>query len=300
MEMEKENVSASDHPGARRQLLTSGYCLFPQVLDQGLLEELRRVTDALLDEQSQADRERYRYQGSNISVAYQDAVFARLFTWPKALQALADLGFARPKWMSAFLLSKPPHAPPLYWHQDWWAWDDPASASPVPSQVFLMYYLTDTQRENGCLRLIPGTHWQRNPLHDLLPAAHTNETYEANPDSVIFSIRPDEVDVPVKAGDLIIGDARILHAAHANQTDHHRSLLTLWYLPDYDSLSDAIKARLMLIRPAQPPGWSETPAGKLLEPLIPSYQGSAEPIAWNRVPGRYLVPAGASPEIVTG
>jgi len=283
-----QRVAASDHPYDRQQLLRSGYCIVPEVLDQPLLEELRRVTDALLEEQSLADRERYRYQGSNISVNYQHPVFARLFTWPKALQALADLGFTKPKWWSAFLLSKPPHAPPLYWHQDWWAWDDSISASPVPAQVFLMYYLTDTNPINGCLRVIPGTHWHRNPLHDLLPAAHTDETYEANPDSALFSKRPDEADVPVKAGDLLIGDARLLHAAYANQTDHHRSLLTLWYLPDYDNLPDPIKARVTLLKPQQPPGFHDTPEGKLLEPFIPTYEGTAEPIVWNRVPGKQL------------
>ena len=274
----------------RRKLLADGFVKIPEVLDQPMLDELRRVTDALLDEQSQADRERYRYQGSNISIAFQDPVFARLFTWPKALRALADMGFNKPKWWSGFLLSKPPHAPPLYWHQDWWAWDDPVSASPVPAQVFLMYYLTDTNRQNGCLRLIPGTHARRIALHDELPAAHTEETYHAAEESVLFSIRPDEVDVPVKAGDLLIGDARILHAAHANQTDRHRSLLTLWYLPDYDSLSDAIKAQVAQSKPSLPAGWENTAAGQLLAPMIPQYSGDAAPIAWNRVPGEHLKP----------
>lgn len=272
----------------REELLSSGYVIVKNVLDQPLLDELRRVTDALLPQQSHDDVERYKYQGSNISVAYQDPVFARLFTLPRALDALKVLGFNAPKWWSAFLLSKPPHAPPLYWHQDWWAWDDPISASPVPAQVFLMYYLTDTNPINGCLRVIPGTHYRHNPLHDLLPPAHTRETYEANPNSVIFSKHPDEVDVPVTAGDLLIGDARILHAAHANQTDHHRSLLTLWYFPDYDKLPEPIKAYAVGKKPLELPDWWAAEAGKLMEPLIPFYSGDAAPAVWNRVPGEYL------------
>ena len=272
----------------RERLLSDGYCKIENVLDPPLLSELRRVTDDLLAEQSRADAERYRYQGSNISVAFQHPVFARLFTWPAALKALADMGFAKPKWWSAFLLSKPPHAPPLYWHQDWWGWSDPCSAWDAPPQAFLMYYLTDTNPANGCLRVIPGTHRKRIPLHDELPVAHTDETYHAPEQSVIFSIRPDEVDVPVKAGDLLIGDARLLHAAHANQTGHHRSLLTLWYLPDFEALSDRIKTAVVRHAPAPPPGWSETEAGRLLAPFIPEYSGNAEPAEWNRVPGIFL------------
>ncbi len=273
---------------SREGLLEAGYVYVPDVLDAALLDELRHVTDDLLAQQSREDAEKYRYQGSNISVAYQDPVFARLFALPKALGVLRELGFRSPKWWSSFLLSKPPHAPPLYWHQDWWAWDDPVSASPVPAQVFLMYYLTDTTPENGCLRVIPGTHYRRNPLHDLLPPAHTRETYEANPASVIFSQRPDEVDVPVRAGDLLIGDARILHAAHPNNTDRHRTLLTLWYFPDYDSLPEPIQAYVARKKPLEPPDWWEGQAGKLMEPLIPSYSGSAAPAVWNRMPGKYL------------
>jgi ectoine hydroxylase-related dioxygenase (phytanoyl-CoA dioxygenase family) len=151
-----------------------------------------------------------------------------------------------------------------------------------------MYYLTDTAPDNGCLRVIPGTHRRRIPLHDALPAAHTDATYTAAEKSVLFSTRPDEVDVPVKAGDLLIGDARLLHAAHANQTGRHRSLLTLWYLPDYDALSESVKAAVVKLQPVPPPGWADTPAGRLLDPLIPRYDGDAQPEPWNRVPGAYL------------
>src|SRR5262249_17262717 len=158
---------------------------------------------------------------------YQHPVFPRLFTWPKALEALAALGFPQPKWWSAFLLSKAPHAPALYWHQDWWAWDHPCSADPIPQQLFLMYYLTDTCVENGCLRGPPGTHRRRIPLHDELPDAHSEATYQASMDTPLFRRHREEVDVPVRAGDLVIGDARLLHAAHANQTDRRRSCLTL-------------------------------------------------------------------------
>ncbi|HZO92096.1 MAG TPA: phytanoyl-CoA dioxygenase family protein [Chthonomonadaceae bacterium] len=276
-----------DH-AKRQQLLSSGYCVFVGVLDRPMLAELTQVTEDLLARQTPQDVKRYRYQGSNIFVAYQHSVFARLFAWPKALAALAALGFDAPKWWSAFLLSKPPHAPPLYWHQDWWAWDEPCSASEIPPQVFLMYYLTDTSVENGCLRILPGTHRRRIPLHDLLPAAHTDQTYEASLDSPLFMRHPDEVDVPVKAGDLVIGDARVLHAAHANQTDQRRTCLTLWYLPAYASLPDSIKAVAARKKPLEPPDWWEGEVGKRMEPLIPYYSGDTQPAAWNRNPGSYL------------
>ena len=104
----------------------------------------------------------------------------------------------------------------------------------VPPQVFLMYYLTDTSRENGCLRVIPGSHTRHNPLHDVLAEPHSEVLGRAESlDRAEFGRRPDEVDVPVRAGELVIGDARLLHASHPNGSDRHRTVLTLWYQPDY-------------------------------------------------------------------
>ena len=272
----------------REQLLTDGFCVFENVLDRALLDELTAVTEDLLAHCSGEDAQRYRYQGSNISVSYQHPVFPRLFAWPPSLEALKELGFDRPKWWSGFLLSKPPYAPPLYWHQDWWGWRDPVSADPTPAQLFLMVYLTDTRPENGCLRVLPGTHLRRHALHALIPDAHTEATYHAPLDSPLFADPPDACDVPVKAGDLVIGDARVLHAAHANGTDKRRSLLTLWYFPAYETLSEPIQAFAARSRPLPPPDWPYLEDLQRLEPLLPTYSGNAEPITFDRTPGIYL------------
>ena len=65
-----------------------------------------------------------------------------------------------------------------------------------------MYYLIDTNRNNGCLRAIPGSHRKRHRLHDLLPqrAEEIRDVDESHP---ALQLDPDEVDVPVKAGDLV-------------------------------------------------------------------------------------------------
>ena len=48
--------------------------------------------------------------------------------------------------------------------------------------------------------------------------------------------------MPVKAGDLVVGDARLLHSANVNRTDERRTVLTLWYLPRYDETSERVRA----------------------------------------------------------
>jgi hypothetical protein len=270
------------------QLRRDGYCTFAQVLDRPMIDELTRLTNEMLDAVSEEDARKFQYQGSNLKIDYQHPVFPRLFAWPKALEALAALGFDAPKWWSAFVLSKPPHAPPLYWHQDWWAWQDPCSGWDLTAQAFLMYYLTDTTVENGCLRVIPGTHRRRIDLHDALPSAHSEQTYTARLDSPLFQRHPEEVDVPVRAGDLVIGDARLLHAAHANQTDQRRTCLTLWYFPAFAQLPEPIQAFVARSRNTPPDDYPWPDLAAAMQPLIPEYAGTVEPATWDRNPGEHL------------
>ena len=268
------------------QLIRDGYCLFENILDAKMLDRLRTITDQLLDAQSEQHFEAQRSTGSMISV-HDDSFFAELVTYPKALEALAALGFDEPKWRSGFVISKPPHSPPLFWHQDWWGWDDPDSYTAQPLQVFLMYYLVDTNRHNGCLRVIPGSHLKRHPVHDQVPDAHTDELRRVtNPNHPAYNQVPDEVDIPVKAGDLVIGDARILHAAWGNQSVQRRTVLTLWYHPDFSASPERIQASIMA-RQRSAESWSEH-ARALVKPLLPVYEGNVEPITWNRVPGADL------------
>ena len=213
------------------RLIADGYCVVEDVLKEEMLIRLRAVTDQLLDAQTEDERAAYRSSGSMISV-YTHSLFAELVVYPRALQALETLGFLRPKWSSGYVISKPPKSPPLFWHQDWWGWNDPCSYTALPQQLFLMYYLVDTTPSNGCLRVIKGSHLNRHPLHDILPSAH-GEALQRVDDAnhPAYQHFPGEVDIPVKAGDVVIGDSRVLHASHGNQSDEHRTVITLWYHP---------------------------------------------------------------------
>jgi hypothetical protein len=277
--MEKQKSLAQTQ---RDAFLQDGYCRFEKIINQTMIDELAQVAEKLFADYSPEDKERHRYQGSSIGIRCQSPLFPRLFSWPAALDALRTLGIKHPKFWIGVLLCKPPHSPPLYWHQDWWAWDDPASAGAMPPQIFLMYYLTDTSPQNGCLRVIPGTHRRRIPFHDALPTAHVETTLRASVDSPLFANPVEAVDVPVKAGDVVIGDARVLHAAYANQTESPRTCLTIMYFPEYEQLSEPTRASIAASVAGQPPMPPE------MEPLLPVYHGAAEPCPWNRVPGKYL------------
>lgn len=283
-------VNSLPNNGDRGRFLRDGYSLIRDVFPLDLIERLTKATDHLLDQEEADIREKYRYQGSNIALRYQDPSFGELIAWPGSLEVLSRLGCQDPKYWSGYILSKPPHGPPLYWHQDWIFWDDPISLDPEPAQIFLMIYLVETNVSNGCLRVIPGTHQKRILLHDQLLAAHTDHARNASESSHMFMQHPDEVDIEVRPGDLVIGDARVLHAAHANQSDQRRTCITLWYNPFFDRFPESIKASLTTCVDHVPiPGDSEPEVVRQrLQSLKPCYKGDAEPRDWCRDPGDWL------------
>ncbi len=283
-----------DHE-ARRQLLADGYCVIEGVLDPTLLDEVRRVSSEALDAVSLEHRSQNRSQGSLINIADYPG-YARLIGHAAARQVLNDLAFADPRFSSGYLISKPPAGPPLFWHQDWWGWDDPISYTDEIAQVFFMYYLTDTSPENGCLRVLPGSHRRRHALHDADEAHNEGLSRVDDPNHPLYGEIEGEVPVSVKAGDLVIGDARLLHSAYANRSDQERSLITLWFHPNFQALPAGMRARIREVFDRQ--GVDTDPGGTLamtlddwpdgakalVQDFLPPEEPGIEPHAWNRVP----------------
>ena len=269
----------------RERFIRDGFVLFRGVLEPEIVEGLRAWSDGVLGQQEEAHFEQNRTTGSMVlidwAMAYEHDVLAELIAYPRVMAALEELGFAEPKFGHGRIISKPPQSPPLFWHEDGRFWDDPVSYTWQPIQAFLMYYLTDTDVRNGCLRVIPGSHRQRHALHDQAAPTHTDElrTY-ANPGDVAFQRAEGEVDVPVKAGDVVIGYGRLFHASHANLSDERRTVLTMWYYPHFVDLPERTQATIHKLEGGN--SVTETrPQGRIqrrLEPLRIAYEGSAEPI----------------------
>jgi ectoine hydroxylase-related dioxygenase (phytanoyl-CoA dioxygenase family) len=158
-----------------------------------------------------------------------------------------------------------------------------------------MIYLTDTDVENGCLRVVPGSHRSDHPLHHL-DAAHSAAMQGfQDPANPAYADHPDAVAVPVRAGDLLIGDARLIHGAFANRTSKERPLLTLWFMPHWNSMPSEMRALAYqgfmrgddivssLERPRTFLDWPE-PLIERIAHLLPPNDGDARPMRWNRIP----------------
>ena len=275
----------------RARFERDGFFIFEGILDAEILERLRQASDASLGEQEAAHFAEQVATGSMIlidgSLIDRYPAFSELVAYPRVLEALASLGFPDPKFGHGRIISKPPHSPPLFWHEDGRFWNDPVSYTPLPIQCFLMFYLTDTTAQNGCLRAVPGSHLKRHPLHDRIPAQRTNRQvqYEA-PDDPSFARADGEIDVPLRAGDFVIGYGSLLHAAHGNRSATRRTCLTMWYYPAYPDLPERTQASVAAAETrARAPGHANPDVAARLAPLAISYAGDAQPIAQNLIPG---------------
>lgn len=261
--------SRPDAASVREALLRDGFARIPGVLDAAMVAAVDRAAHARLANTPPEHFAANRTTGSMLDIV-GDPTFDALVAHPSVIDLLERLGFGHEIVFSAgYVISKPSQAPRLFWHQDWLYWDDPVSHVSTPHQLFAMYYLVDTTRANGCLRVIPGSHRRQLPAHEFLLRAHSPDALSgAELSHPTFGDLPGEIDVPVRAGDLLLGDSRLLHAAHANHGAERRTLITLWYHPAYEQLPAAIRASIQQLADQN---------GRALRCLAPALRAGHEP-----------------------
>jgi len=244
----------------REELIEQGWTVFPGVVSPEHVEELNRVINDrvhAMDHYVRPDGKTHeRHKGDHLHLAFNEKVsqrpmggagvshssLTRLVANPRSLAALEAVGCADRKFWSGYVLSKPAGGPPLYWHNDWQFWEDPVSADPMPIMMFGMVYLCDTTSHNGCLRVVPRSHRRDGPVWDVIRGnIHLSAQRDADLEGDGIFTAPG-VDVPMKAGDLLLGDSRILHGTHGNDSDARRTCITLWYLSRFESLPERIRA----------------------------------------------------------
>ena len=98
----------------------------------------------------------------------------------------------------------------------------------------VLIYLETTNLENGCTRLVPGSH--------LLPSFSDRGDKET-----LRVVMSQAVPVPMMAGGMIAMDGMTLHAAGENQTDQTRMSMTLGY-HSVDEFSHSVGERRVVVR----------------------------------------------------
>lgn len=120
------------------------------------------------------------------------------------------------------------------WHQDGQYWPIRPLAT-----CTVWVALDDSTRENGCLRVIPGSHRAATCYHHRLderPDLALNQTVTEDQ----FDERA-AVDVELEAGQMSIHDAYMIHGSGANRSNRRRAGLAIRYMPATSLYDRSIK-----------------------------------------------------------
>jgi ectoine hydroxylase-related dioxygenase (phytanoyl-CoA dioxygenase family) len=142
------------------------------------------------------------------------------------------------------IMSKKPGGRRVAWHQDgpYWHRVEPKVA------VTAWIALDDATPENGCMRVVPGSHQGRRDLGQRLtdtPDLIQDRPYELPPEAI------DEaraVDIVMRRGDLSLHDSYLVHGSEPNRSLGRRAALTVRYVPASTRIKDQPDRRQFLVR----------------------------------------------------
>jgi hypothetical protein len=66
-------------------------------------------------------------------------------------------------------------------------------------------------------------------------------------------------------------DARMLHATHPNSSDSHRTVITLWFQPNYKNLPLKTQAQMLTKTMVLPRSWEKLEGYEKLRQMMPAY-----------------------------
>lgn len=228
---------------ARRRYAEDGYVIFRGVLDADLVAEANDHVDWLLERNPGLRPEDLGHE-----LARSDPFWIRLVSDAR----LVDIGelFLGPNigLFATHYICKPPNTGRgVPWHQDGAFWPlDPVEV------ITLWVAITDSAPDNGCLRVIPGSH--RSPLSEMRETAG-NSVLSA--EIAVDVDESDAVDLVLAPGDVSVHHPLMHHASDPNASDRWRRGLTVRYIPTTTRITDPEAASPFLLRGSAPDGLNE-------------------------------------------
>ena len=127
-------------------------------------------------------------------------------------------------WSSHFICKEPYTGRATPWHEDSAYWE--GSVSSYDNIVTVWLALDRSTRENGCMRVIPGS--QVNGFSQYEEVDRANHTFGSQ---IVDVDDSRAVDFELERGECSLHDARIIHGATPNTSPHRRCGYTMRYMP---------------------------------------------------------------------
>lgn len=211
---------------AMRQAMTNynlhGYTVFKEVLDRELIQDARNHVDWLLHKNPDTRPEQLHH-----FLMQDDPFWVRLVSDDRLLDiAEKFIGPNIALFASHYIAKAPLDGQAVLWHQDGTYW-------PLEPMEVVTFWLAidNSDRENGCMRVIPNTQATRLFSEDELQQKDDGKNVLGSGiDPALLDV-PKAVDVVLKAGDVSVHHPNLIHGSHANTSARWRRGLTIRYIP---------------------------------------------------------------------
>lgn len=217
-------MTGSTHPADRAEYFeANGYLTDLTVLDPQRAAAVRADFDAL-EQREGRDHCQIGLQGRHLDQRF----IWELATHPTILDAIEALMGPDILVLSTHVFCKYPLQTEQFvaWHQDvtYWGLDPPYALT-------AWYAIDDSDVENGCMRVIPGTHAQGVLAHG--KASQPGNLLSINQE-VETEIDPAQaVDLELAAGQISIHHGHLIHGSNPNHSQRRRAGLTIRYCPPH-------------------------------------------------------------------
>ncbi|MGC4059458.1 MAG: phytanoyl-CoA dioxygenase family protein [Aquabacterium sp.] len=212
------------------QYETNGYVVLRNVIDKDLLKEADEHIKWLGKKYPDLRPEHYHHP-----LMRDDAFWVRLVTDSRLLDIAEIILGPNIACFTSHYICKPPHnGHPVFWHQDGAYW----ALTPMDA-LTVWLAIDESTPENGCLRIIPGSH--NIPLD--VPELRTD-----TPNMLYSSMRQELVDewvrragvedVILQPGDVSIHHPKIIHCSEPNHSAKRRCGMDIGFIRTSTSISN--------------------------------------------------------------
>lgn len=196
-----------------------GYLVFPDVLDANLMKEAQAHISWLINKNPDL-----RPEQLHTNLIHNDPFWLRLVSDDRMLDiAQSFIGPDIALFASHYICKPAFTGQPVLWHQDGSYW--PLEPMKV---ITLWLAVDDSTVENGCLRVIPGTH---NLTLQEMKGSFDVENVLSSEIEKKFVDESKAVDLVLKSGSVSIHHPNIIHGSKANLSPNRRAGLTIRYIP---------------------------------------------------------------------
>ena len=166
----------------------------------------------------------------------------QLIRHPRILDAVeAVIGPDILCWSTDFFIKEPRDPGFVSWHQDSTYW-----GLEPPDVITAWLGLTDSTEENGCVRVVPGSHlWGQVGHHDTFG----KDNLLSRGQEVMVEVDESEgVDLRLSAGEISLHDVLLVHGSRPNASSDRRIGIAFRYLPTHVRQTVGVRESAMLVR----------------------------------------------------